>query len=352
MRVGIYRTCGIGDAVQLTPLLQQIRADLPAAELVMFTSENAAPILRECPALDRCVSFPLAAITGAAARLGGLPLWSSIRAEGAWDYFLNFEPQYRRSLAFPLVRARRSTGFITPGRKPLRLYTHPIHVPAIAPPDAPHISQYYLDAWSRLTGFADRGFGYDVRYLLAARIALPELPHSFLCLAPGSGNFANMVETKRWPYWMDLAELLREAGWSLVWLGDGNDARSHRPPPGDTDLLGRIDLVTAAQVLHRSAGVVGNDSGMFHLALGLDVKAAAFYGPTSSTHVGPFRTHRALVLKKELPCVPCQEPTCRVPASLVPEGRVRPFCMTLQRAGDVLPALHSFLAAPAPAAAL
>ena len=232
----------------------------------------------------------------------------------------------------------------------LRIYTHPFLVSAVPAPDAPHISADYLTAWQRLSGHQDRGFTYNLTHLLRQPATVPELPRKFLCLAPGSGNFAGCIETKRWSYWSELADLLRTQGWRLTWLGGPDDAREYIPPAGDCNLLGRIDLVTAAQVLARSAGVIGNDSGMYHLAIGLGVPAAAFYGPTSSTHVGPFRSSRALVLKKQLPCVPCQEYSCRAPASLAPVGTPRPFCMTLQRPLDVWPELVAFFGEPASAA--
>jgi len=345
VRVGIYRACGIGDAVQLTPLFQQIRADLPDAELVFFTSENVVDLLRHHPALDRVVGFAPAQTIGGASRFGNLPLWHRIRREGPWDFLLNFEPKFRASLAFRWVGARRSSGYVT--RWPwLGLYSHPLFVPPLPAPDAPHVSTDYLRAWQNLTGNGDRNCGYNMQHLLQQPATLPELPEEFLCLAPGSGNFAGCIEAKRWPYWRELADLLRAEGWRLAWLGGSDDAREYRPPPGDLNLLGRIDLVTAAHVIGRSAGLIGNDSGMFHLAIGLGVPAAAFYGPTSSTHVGPFRASRSLVLKKDIPCAPCQEYSCRVPSSGFPSGAVRPFCMTLLRPEDVLPRLRSFFQEP------
>lgn len=346
-RIGVYRACGIGDAIQLTPLFQQIRADFPEAEIVFFTSDNVAELISGHPALDRVVTFPARWTIGPASRFGNLPLWFRLRRKGPWDLFLNFEPRSRASLFFPLVGARQSTGFIT-RRRAIPIYTHPVHTAAVAAPDGPHISSYYLDAWRRLTGKTDRGFRYDARHLLRQSVELPDLPTEYLCLAPGSGNFAGVVEIKRWPYWRELADGLRAEGWSIAWLGGPDDARQHTPPISDLDLLGRINLVAAAQVLSRSAGMVGNDSGMFHLAIALGVPAAAFYGPTRSTHVGPFRAARALVLQKALPCVPCQELVCRAPASLAPTGTARPFCMTLQTAADVLPALREFFGVPPP----
>src|SRR6266853_1558541 len=167
MKIGIYRSCGIGDFVQLTPLLQQIRADVPGASVTLFTSDNVAELLAGCPWIDASVTFRTSDLCGIAARFGGFPIWRRIAAHGRWDIFLNLEPGWRRSVGFPLVRAARKGGFQTEGWKPLRLFDE--FIPQRRDGfDRGHSSARELELWRKLTGHRDRGFGYDVRYLLSS----------------------------------------------------------------------------------------------------------------------------------------------------------------------------------------
>jgi heptosyltransferase-2 len=60
-----------------------------------------------------------------------------------------------------------------------------------------------------------------------------------------------------------------------------------------------------AALLERCALLVTNDTGVMHMASGLNVPVVAVFGPTTR-HFGffPFRS-RAAVLENDLPCRPC-----------------------------------------------
>jgi ADP-heptose:LPS heptosyltransferase len=346
-RIAIYRTCGIGDAVQLTPLLQQVRMDRPHAHITLFVNEDVEPLFRGCPFLDECTGLPPKLTRGPFASWGNLPLWRKIAAAGPCDIFLDLAPGWRNSIGLPLVRAKIKGGFQSPGWKPIRLFTHPLHVARSARDTDIHQSEDYLRLWQTVSGMPDAQSGYDMRYLLGQAAAPADFPVRFLCLAPGTGSPFTTLETKRWPdsHWLRLAVLLREAGWSVVWLGSKSDQARFALPPGNDNLMGKTDLLQTAQAIGCCSGLIGNDSGMFHLALGLHRKAAAFFGPTNPRHVGPFRTDLGLVLRSDLPCVPCHQPTCEVAP---PPGPVtgRPFCMAMLTPESVLARLLAFFDPP------
>ncbi len=298
MRIGIYRTCGIGDAVQLTPLFQQIRADFPDAKVTFFTSENVAPLLDGCPFLDETVPFPSSLLAGTAAEWGGFPMWRQIARRGKWDLFLDLEPRWRRSLGIMLVRAGRKGGLQGDGWKPVRLFDefliqHPAGL------DRGHSSARYLELWQKVTGNKDRRLGYNLDHVLASPASLPELPARFVCLVPGAGNAMNPGEAKRWPFtnWLRLAGQLAEAGFIPVWLGSAEDERLF--PTGGTgiNLMGRLDLRQACQTVGKGMALIGNDSALFHIALATRTKAVGLFGPTNPQRTGPFRNPSSLILK-------------------------------------------------------
>ena len=103
-------------------------------------------------------------------------------------------------------------------------------------------------------------------------------------LHPGSGS-----AEKNWPIerYVALAEALRSVGWEVWWsLGpvereQGMDrALQDRGAPGA--LLGPMTLGELAGVLAASEVVVGNDSGVSHLAAAIGRRTVSLFGPAGN----------------------------------------------------------------------
>ncbi len=54
------------------------------------------------------------------------------------------------------------------------------------------------------------------------------------------------------------------------------------------DLVGRVDLLTAAAVLRRAALFVGNDTGLMHIAAASGAPTLGLFGPSLASHYGPW----------------------------------------------------------------
>lgn len=344
MKVAIYRTCGIGDLVQITPLLQQIRADLPRALIVFFTSGNVADLLRGCPWIDESVTFPATLLCQPAARLGGLPIWRRIDRDGPWDYLLSLEPRWSRAAGSVIVRAARKGGLQTVGWKPLRLFEK-THALTRDGRDLGHASAWYLGLWQRLAGFPDLGFGPDVRYVIDPGGAALAIPDRAVCLAPGAGNLIMPAAMKRWPvaHWLRLAELLEARGFAPVWLGSDEDAATFAGSRIERNLMGGLDLRQTATVIHRSRGLIGNDSGLFHLALGLGIPGIGLFGRTDPQNTGPFRAAQALVFKAGFGLVSASLLDSATEAEIAALQRPQP--MALLDPDELMPPIEAFLCA-------
>ncbi len=96
---------------------------------------------------------------------------------------------------------------------------------------------------------------------------------------------------KRWPpsKFGELAGKLIKQGYRVVLLGsmDDQDAveQIHTATENDAsallDLTGKIDLLTTAAILSLCDAVIANDSGLMHIAAGLQLPTVGLYGPTS-----------------------------------------------------------------------
>jgi ADP-heptose:LPS heptosyltransferase len=73
-----------------------------------------------------------------------------------------------------------------------------------------------------------------------------------------------------------------------------------------------LDLRTVMALIARSALFIGNDSGLFHIAVAAGVPAVAIFGPGDRHRWGDYPATHApvLVVGKELPCVPCSQEGC------------------------------------------
>jgi heptosyltransferase-1 len=338
MRIAIYRGCGIGDFVQITPLLQQVRADFPEARVTLFTSENVADLLGSCPWIDHSSTFRPDLLGTLRGRLGGLPIWRRIDREGPWDLLLSLEPHWRRAAGACFVHATRRGGLQTEGWKPLRIFDETYALRRDGR-NLGHASLWYLKLWQRLTGQTDRGYGCDVRYLLNPPLATPEMPARAVCLAPGAGNVMTPAEGKRWPLesWMRLAKSLEARSFSPIWLGSNEDAATFSNITLKGNFMGRLALRQTAGVIARSRALIGNDSGLFHLALGLGTPGVGLFGPTDPQNTGPFRSPQALVFKAGFGIVP------PLPAATDIADLQSPQPMTLLDAEEVISAVGAFL---------
>lgn len=314
-RIAVLRLCGVGDAVQMTPLLRQIRADCPQAEIVCFISANAAPVLEGASWIDRVVALEPDVTQSRWNNPGLIRMWRQIARAGCFDALLCLGLTWRNLVCSRLARSPVRAGFVTAGWKPWRVFTHPYVVPANAVLDRKHESLKYLELWSRVSGGVDRGLGFDLGHFgkeLNATLKTPDRP--YLCVAPGAGNPFVRMDHKKWPpaYFARVMELAMADGLEVVVLGAPGDLPAHLLPAGARDWQGRTTLREAAALIRGAQAFLGNDSGLFHLALGVGTPAAAVFGPTDPCKTGPFRNDNALVLQAGLACSPCLAGSCHM----------------------------------------
>ena len=139
---------------------------------------------------------------------------------------------------------------------------------------------------------------------VAAARAKELLPDGdWVAVAPGAA-----WETKRWPAarLAEVAAALRADGHRIALVGGPMDGellevlRAGCKP--DVDLSGE-SLPVLAAALARVRLLIGNDSGLVHVAAAMGKPALAIFGPTSVKRWGPRPPGAALSLN--LACAPC-----------------------------------------------
>lgn len=124
-----------------------------------------------------------------------------------------------------------------------------------------------------------------------------------LIIAPGckTGEMA----AKRWPYFPQLAERFED----VVIVGTADDVRRDDGaawplPRHARSLIDKLTLRETAELLAAAGVVVGNDSGLSHMAAAVGTPTVMLFGPTPHLSLGQLPPH-VKVLRTGLECEPC-----------------------------------------------
>jgi heptosyltransferase-2 len=124
-----------------------------------------------------------------------------------------------------------------------------------------------------------------------------------LIIAPGckTGEMA----AKRWPYFAELAARFRE----VVLVGTADDLRQsdgqvYQFPAHVRSFIDKLTLRETAEVLAAAGVVVGNDSGLAHLAAATGTPTLMIFGPTPHLTLGQFPAN-VKIIRQGLECEPC-----------------------------------------------
>ena len=124
-----------------------------------------------------------------------------------------------------------------------------------------------------------------------------------LIIAPGckTGEMA----AKRWPYFPQLAERFED----VVIVGTADDVRRDDGavwplPRHARSLIDQLTLRETAALLAAAGVVVGNDSGLSHMAAAVGTPTVMLFGPTPHLSLGQLPPH-VKVLRTGLECEPC-----------------------------------------------
>jgi ADP-heptose:LPS heptosyltransferase len=160
--------------------------------------------------------------------------------------------------------------------------------------------EYYLSFARRL------GYPPDQRPFYSLPIAPSDrfgVGAKTLVIAPGckSGKMA----AKRWPYFIELARRFEDV--AVVGMEDDLDNWNGSPmrfPDHARLFVGRLTLRETAELMAAAGVVVGNDSGLAHMAAATGSPTVMLFGPTPDRALGQFPPN-VIVIRSGLACEPC-----------------------------------------------
>ncbi len=275
----LIRYSALGDVVLATSVVEPLRAKFPGVRIEWVTSKAYAGLLEGV--VERVIPFSRDQRAAVLAEVKGRfdlaidlqnKLWSGRVARAAAPARLRFV----RRTAVQALASLLGQDTVLDGEHATALYAKAAQVEA---PGALRLSA-----------------------LPQARAAelIPD-GEKWVAVAPGAA-----WETKRWPAerLAQVASSLCADGYKIALVGGPMDGAllDVLRPHADVDLSAE-SLPVLAAVLARVALLVGNDSGLVHVATAQGTPAVALFGPTSVKRWGP--SEPGIAVSLGLSCSPC-----------------------------------------------
>lgn len=272
MRILFIGPSRIGDAVLASGLLSHLTATYPAARFTVACGEAAAPLFESHPGLEELIAMRKQANAG-----HWWQLWKHVVGKH-WSMVVDV----RRSVVpWAVITSRRA---ILPS----------------SPKDAEHA----VVSFARTLGLQDMPPSPKL-WIGPSQLEVAEglVPSSGPVIA--IGPTANWVgKTWRAEYFLEVVRRLTSTtdqasdviapGARVAVFGAGSERALAQPiidaiPAGQCiDLVGKVDLLTAAACLQRCALYIGNDSGLMHIAAASGVPTLGLFGPSRPERYAPW----------------------------------------------------------------
>ncbi len=289
-RLLLIRPGGIGDAVLLVPAIRSFKKLYPHCEIMVLAERRNGAAFALCSDVSQLLLYDR-------------PKQVLVAMRQRYDVVIDTEQWHRLSAVVArLIRSDLKIGFATNERK--RLFNVAV----------PYAHEDY-EAYSFLRLLEPLGIkNQEVEYPFLAvpehivRQAEGKLEpldgQVFVAIFPGAS-----IPERRWGVdkFHRLAVWLNEQGLAVVVVGGGQDRGAGQmilAGGQGLNLAGSTSLAETAAVLQRSSLLVTGDSGVLHLAVGLDVPTVSLFGPGIAAKWAP-KGEKHIVLNKNLPCSPC-----------------------------------------------
>ena len=303
VKILIVKLSSLGDVVHSMPAVQDIRRALPQAQVDWVVERGFAPLVQRCEGVGRVVACALRrwrkAPLSAETRVQWRAFRDALRAE-PYDAVIDLQGLTKSAL---VARVARLTAggkrFALANRTEGSAYEAPTRwVADVALRIEPHVH-----AVQRSRELCALALGYrlpaSLRFGLGAQGRPAERDRAPVTPAAADGRTVVLVhgssrDDKGWPqpHWEQLGLRLIADGLS-VGLPHGSDAelvrsRSLAARLGPrAEVWPRLELGALADRFAASAGVVGVDSGLSHIAVALDLPHVQIYNFDTAWRTGP-----------------------------------------------------------------
>lgn len=312
-RILVFTTNWLGDALFLSPLITNLKNNLPQSYLAVLGVARVKEVFNNNPYIDEFIVYD-----GEDRGLGLLSHLSFIlelRKKG-FDTAFIIKPSLSRTLLLKFAGISNIVGFDNPKNGWLLTVKVPV------PSKILHKIDYFLALLDHL-GFKINQHKYEffisqedkacIERLLSKQKLARNIP--LVVINPGANWYP-----KRWPP-ENFSELIKRIKQRLpiniVITGANKDKDLANRIIIDSgqevlDLTGQISLGQLGALMQEADIVISADSGPMHIASAVGSKLIALFGPTSARITGPYPLGEHIIIQKDVGCkIPCYDATCK-----------------------------------------
>jgi heptosyltransferase I len=301
MKILLVKLSSLGDVVHTLPVVQDIRAAMPDAQIDWVVEKSFAPLLARSEGLHRVIPCEIRRWRKSFWTAATRQQWQAFKHElqrEAYDAVIDLQGLTKSALVARLAR-------LAPGGKRYALanqtdgsgYEAPTRwVADVAITVKPHIH-----AVKRSRELAARALGYTPAAAMHFGLKVPAAPAKTDAHFP-KGRVAFVHGTsradKQWPnsHWVALGQRLNAAGYQVL-LPHGSTAELaaseaianalNGAAAGSAVVPPTLALDALTDELAQCAGVIGVDSGVSHIAVALDLPHVQIYNFDTAWRTGP-----------------------------------------------------------------
>lgn len=310
----LVKVRGIGDTVLLTPSIGTVKEKFPDAKIVVLTSILGSSILENNPYLDEIIIYDRNKLKNP---INHLSFLSKIREE-KFDLAINFHASFRSALLVCLSGAKLKIVHNHSGKN----YFSNIEISAkkeqksAIERDFDCLRALGVEPVSKETKIylseSEKDFGKKFLHnLLAQNGDVPK----FIGLNPGANR-----PCKRWieERFAELADKIIEKYKSkiIIFSGPGEEYIAEKIVKlmkNKAYLIKNLDLRQVVSIISHCNLLIGNDNGLFHIAVALGVSTITIFGPENPVEWHPYDhlpTDKHIAISRMLPCMNCGRIDC------------------------------------------
>lgn len=304
----------VGDAVMALPFFVSLRKNAPTASITCLCRPLLAPLYRCVPEIDKV--FELDEAYG---RHGLSFVWrnaAGLRAHG-FDVAFCLPVSFGSAAMLWLARIPRRVGHAADGRRMFLTGALPYGKNG----HRPHRTEGYLELlrllWPEAVLLRDLVFRPAAeacaQFDLLSSPVVNCLTSPVLAIAPGAAQPNKMWDAARFAEiarrWIDTFKGTVVLVGADVEQGRCREIMDQVGHPGTRNLAGAGDLVLTAEIMRRADALLGNDSGLAHLAAAVGTPTVVIAGPGDPAEVAPFTT-LAVTVRRPVFCSPCFRNSC------------------------------------------